>query len=116
MDTAGRRPYTLAIASRPVLISAAMARQAKYVDLKGFRVNHLYGTVTTQESASRRATRTPEKNALGSLLNRYSRNKMGLPAILGKGVAMVNTLTFSTSHNSTWLRSRSWKLSRLRIR
>ena len=74
----GFRLYTCAIASEPELISAAIAKHAKYVERNGFCENHLYGTVTTQCCSSISRTRTPEKKAAGSFDNRYILNRTGL--------------------------------------
>ena len=68
----------------PVLISAAMERHAKYVDLKGFFVNQRYGTVTTQRTLSADSSLTPEKSAAGKFLIRNNRNLTGLLMILKK--------------------------------
>jgi hypothetical protein len=48
-----------------VLISAAMLRQAKYVERKGFFVNHLYGTEIRQTVSSRSFILRPAKKAFG---------------------------------------------------
>src|SRR6188768_2200587 len=48
-------------ASAPVLISAAILKQAKYVLRKGFCENHLKGTDTSHLFSSRLFTLTPEK-------------------------------------------------------
>jgi hypothetical protein len=60
-----------------VLISAAMLRQAKYVERKGFFVNHLYGTVTRQTISSRSFIRRPAKNAFGNFESKNILNFKG---------------------------------------
>jgi hypothetical protein len=52
--------------------------QAKYVDRKGFLVNHLKGTITEQCSVSTSLIDKPEKKAAGRFFNRYKRNFAGL--------------------------------------
>ena len=71
-----------AIARTPVLISAAIDKQAKYVLLKGFFEKYLYGTLTIHLSKSAYSTLTPLKNAEGKFFNRYNLNLKGCCNIL----------------------------------
>ena len=77
IDTAGLRLYTCIIPNAPVLISADIASDAKYVDLNGFCVNHLYGTLTTDLFSSISLIITPEKNAAGNFQNKNILNFTG---------------------------------------
>jgi hypothetical protein len=54
-----------------------MARQAKYVDRKGFLENQVYGTVMTLLSVLTSLIRTPEKKAAGSCVSRKYRDLSG---------------------------------------
>lgn len=77
MDTAGFLLYKCSIDKVPVLISAAMLRQAKYVERNGFFENHLYGTVTVHLVSLISLTLTPEKKALGNFDNKNNLNLKG---------------------------------------
>jgi hypothetical protein len=77
------------MASAPVLISAAMLKQAKYVERKGFFVNQLYGTEAVHCMADTDRMRTPEKYAAGKRLKRNHRAFAGWLISRRKGEAAV---------------------------
>ena len=82
------------MARMPVLISAAMLSDAKYVDRNGFLVNHLYGTVTSHFSVSTYFTRKPENSAAGNLENKNILNFKGcLTRFIKSTDDMVDWLT-----------------------
>ncbi len=78
MLTAGLRLYIWPEASRPVLISAAIDWMAKYMDLKGFVLNHLYRTEITALLPDNCSIRNPAKKAAGNRVNRNSLKLSGL--------------------------------------
>ncbi|MDB5249379.1 MAG: hypothetical protein JWQ40_3773 [Segetibacter sp.] len=68
--TEGSLLYTADMPKIPVLASAAIERTAKYTELKGFLLNHLYFTLVAASSIVNRSSCKPAKNAEGTFANK----------------------------------------------